>query len=63
MLNVLIWLFLGWLLGLFGFKGTLITGMNELFGLSLTGSGYYTLFAFVGAIKSVVWSITAKREL
>ena len=49
-------LFSGWILGLFGFKGVVIAGMAQLFGITINVLGYYFLFAMMGALKSVIWS-------
>lgn len=49
-------LFGGWVLGLFGFKGVVIAGMAQLFGITINTLGYYFMFASMGALKSVIWS-------
>jgi hypothetical protein len=48
-------------LGLFGFKAVVITGMGQLFGLSVTSLGYYFLFAIMGALNNLVMSLRKKK--
>lgn len=43
----------GWILSLFGFKAVVITGMAQVFGVSLTSTGYYFLFALKGVLCEV----------
>jgi hypothetical protein len=43
----------GWILSLFGFKAVVITGMAQVFGVSLTSTGYYFLFALKGMLCQV----------
>ena len=50
----------GWILALFGFESVVIAGMAQLFGVTINATGYYFLFALMGAIKSVI--MTAKSK-
>lgn len=43
----------GWILQLFGFDAVVQTGMLELFGKTISTTGYYFMFGAMGAIKSV----------
>lgn len=45
----------GWIMGLFGFKGVVIAGMAQLFGITLNTLGYYFLFAMIGLINSFIF--------
>lgn len=47
----------GWILGLFGFKGVVIAGMAQVFGVALNTTGYYFLFGALGGLRSVGHSI------
>lgn len=49
-------LFGAWILSWFGFKGLVIAGMAQLFGVSITSVGYYFMFAMMGALKSVIFA-------
>lgn len=53
MLSIIFSLLGGWILGLFGFDSLLIAGMAELFGVTMTGAGYYTIFGLVGMARSI----------
>ncbi|MDS7057078.1 hypothetical protein NXG04_07250 [Klebsiella pneumoniae] len=44
----------GWILQLFGFDAVVQTGMLELFGKTISTTGYYFMFGAMGAIKNVV---------
>lgn len=44
----------GWILQLFGFDAVVQTGMLELFGKTISTTGYYFLFGAMGALKGVV---------
>ncbi|MBS4534061.1 hypothetical protein GOQ29_00340 [Clostridium sp. D2Q-14] len=57
MFGILGGLLFAWLLSIIGFKGIIINGINELFGLSISMAGYYVLFGIIGFITS----ITTKR--
>lgn len=52
-------LLVGWIMGLFGFKGVVIAGMAQLFGVTLTSLGYYFLFALFGAVNHFI--LVSKR--
>lgn len=43
----------GWILSLFGFKGVVIAGMAQVFGVALNSTGYYFLFGALGAMRSI----------
>ncbi|UUV47002.1 hypothetical protein [Bacillus phage vB_BanS-Thrax5] len=43
----------GWILQLFGFDAVVQTGMLELFGKTISHTGYYFMFGAMGAMKSV----------
>lgn len=44
----------GWILQLFGFDLLVATGMMELFGVAITKTGYYFMFALIGMMRSIV---------
>ena len=50
----------GWILALFGFESVVIAGMAQLFGITINATGYYFMFAIMGAIKSII--VTAKSK-
>lgn len=50
----------GWILALFGFESVVIAGMAQLFGITINATGYYFMFALMGAIKSIIALV--KRE-
>lgn len=55
----------GWILSLFGFKGVVIAGMAQVFGVTLNTLGYYFLFGMFGALRRVatlVGAVGKKRE-
>ena len=60
MLSIIGGLFGGWVLALFGFESVVIAGMAQLFGITINATGYYFMFALMGAIKSVI--MTAKSK-
>uniref|UniRef100_A0AB39C7A0 Holin n=1 Tax=Bacillus phage KoopaTroopa TaxID=3234046 RepID=A0AB39C7A0_9CAUD len=43
----------GWILQLFGFDAVVQTGMLELFGKTISTTGYYFMFGGMGALKSI----------
>jgi len=43
-------LILAWVLSLVGFDVICVTGLNELFGLTITVAGYYVIFFLVGLL-------------
>lgn len=49
-------LLLGWILGLFGFKGVMVAGF-AMFGVKLTVLGYYFVFAILGFINGIILKI------
>lgn len=53
----------GWILSLFGFKGLLIAGMSQIFGITITNAGYYTIFALVGMLQSIAIQIRGKKVI
>ena len=50
----------GWILALFGFESVVIAGMAQLFGITINATGYYFLFALMGAIKSILIFVNRK---
>lgn len=44
----------GWIMSLFGFKAVVVTGMAQLFGVSITSLGYYFIFAMIGLVNSFI---------
>lgn len=50
----------GWILALFNFDAVVIEGMLQLFGLAINKTGYYFLFAMMGALKSVALVFSRK---
>lgn len=53
MLYIALSLFGGWILSLFGFDAVVMAGMLELFGKTISTTGYYFLFGLLGALKSL----------
>jgi hypothetical protein len=53
MFTIAISLLIGWILSLFGFKAVVILGMAQVFGVTITSTGYYFLFGLWGALRSV----------
>lgn len=51
-------LFLGWFLGLFGFKGVVIAGMLQLFGIKISVLTYYFIFAGLGVVAWLINGIS-----
>ena len=51
-------LLLGWFLGLFGFKGVVMAGMLQLFGIKISVLTYYFIFACLGVFTWVVRGIS-----
>lgn len=62
MISIIISLLVGWILSLFGFESLVIGGMLQVFGVSITSTGYYFLFAIFGALKSIGFSFGNKGE-
>lgn len=56
-------LLVGWILGLFGFKGVAIAGMAQLFGIKLTVLGYYFMFAILGFVSRIVSNLRKPKEI
>lgn len=52
----------GWILALFNFDAVVIEGMMQLFGLAIDKTGYYFLFAIMGALKSVLFMLRGNKE-
>lgn len=52
-------LFVGWFLSLFGFDNLVINGAKEIFDITITMSGYYFMFAVIGAIN---WLLMALKK-
>ena len=50
----------GWILALFGFESVVIAGMAQLFGITINATGYYFMFALMGAIKSILAFLNRK---
>ncbi|HZK33819.1 MAG TPA: hypothetical protein VFD33_00730 [Bacillota bacterium] len=47
-------LLLAWILSWFRIDNTIINGVNELFGLEITRSGYYVIFALIGLLADLL---------
>ncbi len=47
-------LVLAWILTWFRVDNIIINGVNELFGLEITRSGYYVMFALIGLIVNLL---------
>lgn len=62
MLIIALGLLAGWILSWFGFDHTVIQGMKEVFDVNITLTGYYFLFGFWGAIKSVANFLNPNRS-
>lgn len=43
-----------WILALFNFDAVVIEGMMQLFGLAINKTGYYFMFALLGALKGAL---------
>lgn len=43
----------GWILSWFGFDDLVIKGAKEIFGMTISTTGYYFLFAILGALRSI----------
>lgn len=56
-------LLLGWIMGLFGFKGVVIAGMAQLFGVTITSLGYYFIFAMIGLVTSLIRLFRGKNTV
>lgn len=54
---IVIHLLVAWILSLFGFDGVVIKGMKEVFNIEITETGYYFLFAMLGALKGIFYQI------
>lgn len=52
----------GWILSLFGFDALFISGLGELFNLTITTTGYYTIFALIGIVGWVGRLIRGSRN-
>ncbi len=52
--GVVVGLFVGWILAMFGVNDLLIRGVFELTGRTITDAGYYTILAFIGAIGGAI---------
>ena len=53
MLAIALSLLGGWILSWFGFKAVVITGMAQVFGVSITSVGYYFLFGMMGFLRQL----------
>jgi len=51
---------LGWVLAMFGVDNVLIRGIMELTGKTISNAGYYTIFAFIGAIGGAITDLKQK---
>lgn len=54
LVNVAVFLLAGLFLSLFGFDDLIINGMHEIFGVTITSTGYYFIFGIVGVLRSFV---------
>ena len=53
-------LLVAWFLGLFGFDGLMIEGLQQLFGISIGLSGYYMLFVLTWVVIGIIHAIKRK---
>ena len=53
----------GWILSLFGFKGLVVAGMSQLFGVTIGSAGYYTMFGLLGMARSVGYSVNGGLKM
>ena len=53
----------GWILSWFGFDNLVISGMMELFGKTITTTGYYFMFAIMGALSSIALKFKSMASL
>lgn len=53
MLNIAFALLGGLILSWFGFDHTVQTGMKEVFDVTISTTGYFFLFGFLGALRSI----------
>ena len=63
MLPIALSLFTGWFLGLFGFKGVVIAGMAQIFGISINVLGYYFLFAIIGVLNWIMLNLKMNKKI
>ncbi len=63
MLTIAIHLLIAWFMNLFGFGSVVITGTSEIFGLELSLTGYYFLFALLGLIRSLIANIRGDNDI
>lgn len=54
MLNIAFSLLGAWILNWFGFANLVNDGMTQLFGIHISISSYYFIFACIGEIKSII---------
>lgn len=54
-------LLMGWILGLFGFKGVVIAGMAQLFHMHIDVIGYYFIFALLGFVGYLIRLIKSRQ--
>lgn len=53
MISIALSLLGAWILSWFGFDHLVIKGMHELFNITITGTGYYFIFAIIGALRAI----------
>jgi hypothetical protein len=53
-------LIIAWILSLFGFDDYFVQGFNELFGKTISVSGYYMIFFLVGAAADLIHLFKSK---
>ena len=59
-LNALVFMFIAWILSFFGYDTMVINGMNELFGINMTHTGYYFGHALLGMVAGL-FSLLSRR--
>lgn len=60
-ISIGIYLLTGLIMSLFGFQNLIINGFDELFGISITKSGYYMMFVIISLIHQLIQII--KRSM
>ncbi len=63
MLNLIVCLFCGWLLSLFGLDDLIVNAINELFNKNFGEGIYYLLFFIPGVIADLIDAIKSNPQI